>query len=189
MPESKDCESLPIIIWAWEIKIYGSSNGTTPLVFESSSTPLYRREARAMSSEPPKITVGPFHFTSVGVRVTGKPGLPEWNGPLHFALWCQRAGPWWIGDLLNAGEDAFAESFSQMCEGAVSAEMLNRYASVARRVPIENRVPSLSWSAHAAVARLPADLQKRLLLDAERHGWSSAELQTKARESVTRASE
>ncbi len=79
---------------------------------------------------PPKISVGPFHFTSVGVRISGKPDLPDWNGPLQFALWCQRAGPWWIGDLLNAGEDRFGESFSQMCEGAVSAEMLNRYASV-----------------------------------------------------------
>ena len=69
-----------------------------------------------------------------------------------------------------------------MCEGAVSAEMLNRYASVARRVPIENRVASLSWSAHAAVARLPLDLQKRLLQEADRHGWTSDELRTQSRE-------
>ena len=90
---------------------------------------------------PPKISVGPFHFTSVGVRISGKPEIAEWKGPLQFALWCQRAGPWWIGDLLNSGEDRFGETFSQMCEGAVSAEMLNRYASVARRVPLENRRP------------------------------------------------
>jgi hypothetical protein len=139
-----------------------------------------------MPPTPPKITVGPFNFTSVGVRITGKPEIAEWNGPLHFALWCQRAGPWWIGDLLNAGEDRFGETFSQMCEGAVSAEMLNRYASVARRVPIENRVASLSWSAHAAVARLPTNLQKRLLLDAERYGWNSDELRAKAREAAKR---
>jgi hypothetical protein len=130
---------------------------------------------------PPKISIGPFQFTSVGVRFSGKPELVEWKGPLQFALWCQRAGPWWIGDLLNAGEDQFGESFSQMCEGAVSAEMLNRYASVARRVPIENRVATLSWSAHAAVARLPVDEQKRLLQEADRHGWTSDELRAKAR--------
>jgi hypothetical protein len=84
--------------------------------------------------------------------------------------------------LLNSGEDRFGESFSQMCEGTLSTEMLNRYASVARRVPIENRVASLSWSAHAAVARLPSALQKRLLVDAERHGWTSDDLRAKARE-------
>ncbi len=134
-----------------------------------------------MPAMPPKISVGPFQFTSVGVRILGKPGLTDWKGPLQFALWCQRAGPWWIGDLLNAGEDRFNESFSQMCEGAVSAEMLNRYASVARRVPIENRVAGLSWSAHASVARLPLDLQKKLLQEADRHGWTSDELRAKAR--------
>ncbi len=138
-----------------------------------------------MPSIPPKVSVGPFHFTSVGVRIAGKPEVNEWKGPLQFALWCQRAGPWWIGDLLNAGEDRFGESFSQMCEGAVSAEMLNRYASVARRVPIENRVASLSWSAHASVARLPLDLQKRLLQEADRRGWTSEELRLKARQMVT----
>jgi hypothetical protein len=135
-----------------------------------------------MPSLPPKISVGPFHFTSVGVRISSKPDLTEWRGPLQFALWCQRAGPWWIGDLMNCGEDRFGETFSQMCEGTLSTEMLSRYASVARRVPIENRVASLSWSAHAAVASLPHDAQKRLLLDAERHGWNSDELREKARE-------
>jgi len=137
-----------------------------------------------MAVTPPKISVGPFHFTSVGIRISGKPEVAEWKGPLQFALWCQRAGPWWIGDLLNAGEDRFGESFSQICEGVVSAEMLNRYASVARRVPIDNRVASLSWSAHAAVARLPNELQKRLLLEAERRGWTSEELRLKAREEM-----
>jgi hypothetical protein len=142
-----------------------------------------------MAVTPPKISVGPFHFTSVGIRISGKPEVAEWKGPLQFALWCQRAGPWWIGDLLNAGEDRFGESFSQICEGVVSAEMLNRYASVARRVPIDNRVASLSWSAHAAVARLPNELQKRLLIEAERRGWTSEELRLKAREEMQRKTE
>ena len=133
------------------------------------------------SPMPPKISVGPFHFTSVGVRISGKPEIADWKGPLQFALWCQRAGPWWIGDMLNAGEDRFGETFSQMCEGAVSAEMLNRYASIARRVPLENRRPGLSWSAHAVVARLPHDVQRDLLLEAERKGWTTDELRDRAR--------
>jgi hypothetical protein len=134
---------------------------------------------------PPKISIENFHFTSIGVRINGKPEIAEWKGPLEFALWCQRAGPWWIGDMLNAGEDRFGETFSQMCEGAVSAEMLNRYASVARRVPLENRRPGLSWSAHAVTARLPHDVQQNLLLEAERKGWTTDELREKVRE-ITR---
>lgn len=128
------------------------------------------------------MAIGPFHFTSTGVRISGKPEVDAWKGPLQFALWCQKAGPWWIGDLLNAGEDRFGELFSQMCEGAVSGDQMNRYASVARRVPIENRVPSMSWSAHAAVARLDRSVQKKWLLRAEKAGLSSEELRVKVRE-------
>lgn len=131
---------------------------------------------------PPKIRVGAFEFTSVGVRLRGKPPVAEWKGPLEFALWCQKAGPWWIGDLLNAGEGNFGEMFSQMCEGLVSADMLNRYAAVAKKVPLENRLPTQSWSAHANVARLPSDLQRRFLHRAQREGWSSEELRCRVRD-------
>jgi hypothetical protein len=123
-----------------------------------------------------KLSVGPFQFTAVGVRITGSPRLADFKGPLEFALWCQRAGPWWIGDLLNAGEDRFGESFSQLCQDAVSTDQLSRYASVARRVPLANRRPALSWSAHAVVARLAHDQQRRMLREAERQNWSSDEL-------------
>ena len=133
---------------------------------------------------PPKISLGPFRFTSVGVRISGRPAIEDWQGPLQFALWCQRAGPWWIGDLLNAGEDHFGESFSQVCEGAISTEQLNRYASVARRVPVQNRRPGLSWSAHAVAARLPFDVQKALLQKAERLNWSSDQLRKEVQDII-----
>ena len=136
---------------------------------------------RPTTSGPPQMAVGPFRFTSVGVRIDGKPSLADWKGPLQFALWCQKAGPWWIGDLLNAGETRFGEEFFAMCEGAISGDQLNRYASVARRVPIRNRRPNLSWSAHAAVARLDHAGQRKLLAMAEKQGWSSEELRVEAR--------
>jgi hypothetical protein len=123
-----------------------------------------------------KISLGPFDFLPTAVKVQGKPALEQWAGPLQFALWCQRASPWWIGDLLNAGDAGFGEAFSQVCEGCVSADQLQRYESVARRVPPENRRPNLSWSAHAVVARLPHDQQRSMLRLAEENGWSSEEL-------------
>ncbi|TWT90092.1 hypothetical protein Mal64_04750 [Pseudobythopirellula maris] len=137
---------------------------------------------RSMPAGPPEMSVGPFRFTSVGVRIKGRPDIDAWKGPLQFALWCQRAGPWWIGDLLNAGEDNFGEVFSQMCEGAISGDQLNRYASVARRVPIGNRLASQSWSAHVAVARLDNAGQRRFLKLSEKHGWSSEELRRNVRD-------
>lgn len=168
---------LPSIILVLSAKIYLRTRSTLllPTAHCLLPTPI-------TMSQRPKISVGPFHFYSTGIRISGRPKLDDWQGPLEFAIWCQRAGPWWIGDLINAGEDGFGEAFSQMCEGLVSTEMLSRYASVARRVPFENRRPNLSWSAHAAVARLDSKQQRRLLAAADREGWTSEELRVRARE-------
>jgi len=124
----------------------------------------------------PKISIGKFDFLPSAVRVQGRPPLEDWAGPLQFALWCQRASPWWIGDLLNAGDARFGEAFSQVCEGFVSGDQLQRYESVARRVPPRNRRPNLSWSTHAVVARLDDHQQRDMLRQAEESGWTSEEL-------------
>lgn len=130
----------------------------------------------------PSVSLGKFRFLPSSVQIQGKPPIDDWAGPLQFALWCQRASPWWIGDMLNAGDAHYGEMFSQVCEGIVSAEMLQRYESVARRVPAENRRDDLSWSAHAAVARLPHDLQRKMLAKADANGWNSTQLQKEVRQ-------
>jgi hypothetical protein len=53
-------------------------------------------------------------------------------------------------------------------------------------VPLENRRPGLSWSAHAVTARLPHDVQHDLLIEAERKGWTTDELRARAREAGKR---
>ena len=135
----------------------------------------------------PQISLGPFQFLPSAVKVDGRPDIAEWIGPLQFALWCQRASPWWIGDMLLAGDAQFGEDFSQACEGLISGDQLQRYESIARRVPPKNRRPGLSWSAHAAVARLTHEQQRKLLAEAEKRGWSSDELRKQARQRYSKA--
>lgn len=137
-----------------------------------------------MASNEPKMSLGPFDFRPASVRVRGKPDLDAWQGPLQFALWCQRASPWWIGDMINRGEELFGEEFAEVCGDTLSTEMVSRYASVARRVPAANRRAALSWSAHAAVARLPSDEQRRFLAEAEKQGWNSDDLRKKVQEHI-----
>jgi len=86
--------------------------------------------------------------------------------------------------MINRGEDLFGEEFGEVCGNTLSTEMVSRYASVARRVPAQNRRPALSWSAHAAVARLPPPQQRHLLAEAERQGWNSEELRKKVQQLV-----
>ena len=137
-----------------------------------------------MATNEPKMGLGPFEFRPAHAKVKGRPPLVEWEGPLQFALWCQRASPWWIGDMINAGEDMYGEEFGEVCGHTLSTEMVSRYASVARRVPAQNRRAALSWSAHAAVARLPHAQQRRLLAEAERKGWNSDDLRKKVQQIV-----
>ncbi|MEM1061590.1 MAG: hypothetical protein AAGJ97_04580, partial [Planctomycetota bacterium] len=128
-----------------------------------------------------ELRIGAFTLAPNGLKAAGKPSVEDFGGPLLFALWAQSASPWWIGDLLNLGDARFGEHFSQVCEGYVSGEQLQRYESVARRVPKENRRAGLSWSAHAAVARLPHAAQRDMLTRAEKFGWTSADLNKKVR--------
>ena len=161
--------------------------------YNAPETSPERPPDRPMSdaASEPCLALGGFRLSPTALSVEGRgagsgPPLEDWAGPLRFALWCQQGAPWWIGDLLNAGDARFGEMFSQVCEGAVSADQLQRYESVARRVPPENRRPGLSWSAHAAVARLPHAVQRKMLDRAERAGWTSAVLLRKVREEVER---
>ena len=137
--------------------------------------------------EPDTLPLGPFRFGPAGLTIVGRPTVEAFAGPLRFALWCQQGGKWWIGDLLNHGDARFGEMFSQVCEGQVSASLLQQYESVARRVPPENRRPNLSWSCHAAVARLPSASQRRLLAKAEQYGWNSSILARRARSEIAEA--
>ena len=137
-----------------------------------------------MPAEETQMALGPFLFRPANVKVQGRPPLSNWQGPLQFGLWCQWASPWWIGDMINQGEDLFGEEFGEVCGETLSTEMVSRYASVARRVPARNRRPALSWSAHAAVARLSHEQQRTMLLEAERQGWNSDQLRKQVQQLV-----
>ena len=79
--------------------------------------------------EEPQIQLGPFDFKSAAVRMKGKPDLEQWRGPLQFALWSQRASPWWIGDMINAGEDLFGRNLAR----CAATRFLRKWSAVMRR--------------------------------------------------------
>jgi len=76
-----------------------------------------------MPTLPPKISIGPFHFTSVAWAIFRQAGAAGVEGA--FASLRCGANVRGLGDrdLLNAGEDRFGESFSQCVRGAAVAEM------------------------------------------------------------------
>ncbi len=112
----------------------------------------------------------------------GGAGIPEFVAAIQFAVWAQRASPFWIGDLLVEAELRFGDEIYNHLSGAWSAEAVDRWVGVARNVPRSLRVDGLSWSHHAAVSRVPMPWKRELLLAAKEHVWTSTELRKKVSE-------
>jgi hypothetical protein len=111
---------------------------------------------------------------------------PSWNeyDTAGYALGSARGSiPFWIGDYINQGEDAFSERYSQALThfGQIDYYTVANYASVCRRVPARidrkrHRRDELSFSHHDAVAAQTHKKQAFWLERAIKEKLSSKEL-------------
>lgn len=111
------------------------------------------------------------------------PGLTfeQWQQVGFTLRRINRAWRWWVGDWLNYGERAYGEMYSQaMDETGLAYNQLAQIAHVARKIEPEMRHEALSWSHHAAVARLDKVEANALLDRAEEHGWQRKDLRAAA---------
>lgn len=85
---------------------------------------------------------------------------------------------WIIGDLIAYGERKWGETYAQAMD--VFNIPYQRAADlkwVAEAVPHwVRRGPPLFWTHHKYVAKFPPDVQDKLLREAERNSWTTAEL-------------
>lgn len=100
---------------------------------------------------------------------------PSPDAPAPFDTWAQRgetirnainATPWAFGDWAVMGEDEFGESAWQEISKGFDRrdyQKVRNWIWVARSIPPSERVPSLSWSHHRAVAHL-SPLARRVVL-------------------------
>lgn len=80
----------------------------------------------------------------------------------------------WIGDWLAFGEKKYGEMYPQGVQEATSKtyEELANCKYVSSKVAPDIRKDTLTWSHHAAVAKLEPDKQKEYLERADREGMS-----------------
>lgn len=122
-----------------------------------------------------------FRFHETHLELIGNPTEEEWAEVTTSFIRFQQRSQWIVGDLLLLGERRYGETYAQVVDSTgYTPETLANICSVNGRIPPERRRAGLSWSHHAAVAYLEADVQDRLLEEAEKHGLSSKQL----RESV-----
>jgi len=99
------------------------------------------------------IPVDGFEIVAQGVVVHGNPTYDEWQAMLKQAIHVRRVLPWIIGDLLNAGERIYGESYTQAVDAlGMEVQTLYNYASICAHVPSEMREPTLTFTHHALVA-------------------------------------
>ena len=105
-----------------------------------------------------------FAIGDYGLIVTGKPTYEQWV-QIGRNLWTQKQKIQWnIGDWINHGEACYGEKYVQaLRETDYTLQTLENYASVARKVPVEQRRKNISFSMYQEVAPLPLPERETLL--------------------------
>lgn len=99
--------------------------------------------------------------------------LEEWCELSTFLCNIQRSVPWWIGDMVERGEQAHGDLIYQAFDETMSVNMVQRYSKVCREFPPLARNATLSHSHHAKLIGLPKEVQAALLARAELEGWDN----------------
>lgn len=88
-----------------------------------------------------------------------------------------RGSNWWLGDWLGYALDRWPDRYEQAeAMTGLARQTLYDIKWVAESVGISRRRETLEWSHHKEVAGLPDEVADRWLDQAERSGWSVAEL-------------
>jgi len=118
-----------------------------------------------------------FELGQTGLIITGNPTYEDWANCGGMLAQIEGSVHWWIGDWVNYGEMAYGEKYSQALEDTeFSEKTLWNDAWVCSRFEISRRREKLPYSYHIDVAALNQEEADRLLDQAEKEGWTRAQL-------------
>lgn len=130
------------------------------------------------------LTIDGFKLTRVGLSPVGKPDLDTWKKAGGSLQQMDGAIHWWIGDWLNYGHEHYEhgqyEEALEVLPFTYSTITHDKW--VAQQIESCRRRQNLSWSHHATVAPLELEQQEELLAEAEKEGWTRAELRRRIKE-------
>lgn len=114
---------------------------------------------------------GSVVLTETGLVVSGNVTAKQWLAVGQVIITGRKAFTWAVADYVLESEKRGSQSYIQLLSQIeMDQGTLDNYVSTARRVPIENRVPQLSFSHHTAVSKLPVEDQPKYLALAVRDG-------------------
>lgn len=114
---------------------------------------------------------GSVILTETGLIVSGSISPKQWLTVGQVMITGRKAFTWGVFDYIIESEKRGSQSYIQLLSQLeIDQGTLDNYVSTARRVPIENRVPQLSFAHHTTVAKLPVEDQPKYLALAVRDG-------------------
>ena len=118
---------------------------------------------------------GHFRFHPTSLEIVNEPPFERWVEMFEALKRAGAAIQFWLGDMINYGERAYGEKYSQFLEVRQGGTLRN-YAWVADNVPASLRNDNLSWDHHRRVASLPEPEQREWLDKADQEEWSARQL-------------
>jgi hypothetical protein len=98
----------------------------------------------------------------------------EWQRIGNTLQQLDRSIAFWTGDWLNAGESKYGEKYAQAITVTGNAlETLKKRAAVAKRIPAEIRIATLTFTHHFYAAYIPESEREPLLQMADFFGMTS----------------
>jgi len=138
---------------------------------------------------PAPLIVGGFSLEDRQAVPIGEPTLEGFLEAVSACRFMVANAEMWLGDLLNYGEAAYGEKYSQAIDATgLSYSTLANVASVAKRVPISRRREDLTFGHHEAVAKLEPQQQVDWLEHAAVTGTRRDDLRTQIKSAGTQAS-
>lgn len=133
-------------------------------------------------------THGPFKLMSTSVETTSTPTFSEWESALDWCQKVEKASPWWVGDLIEMGEQVWGEKYSQALDHTKYTEQaLRDICYVTRQVAPSVRRPDVSFTHHREIAPLPPESQAAWLKRTADENLTTLQLRTHVRaEKATR---
>lgn len=119
-----------------------------------------------------------FEFAPHALIIKGHPTFEQCESAAKSLVFFGKNVRVWFGDLLTYMEFRWGEKYAQVLEATgFSYQYVANTISVIRRVPPEVRPRQGSYFSHyEKVASLPAPQQQRLLAQAVKKGWTTADL-------------
>lgn len=142
-------------------------------------------KSTALTPKFEPIVLNGFTLTQRGVKVAGRPSLPQFQGTFDFVTRVHKFAGFWLVDLIKYAESRpdWKDQIDHLIDAEVLTEKtLKQYRYLGKHMlDEEERVEGVGFGKHAIVAAMAPENQKDWLERAKDQGWTDQDLKEEIR--------